>query len=140
MRVEEELRMPREIEKRIRVQLTRIEQIRGSLLPGGYDYERDKVQGGFPGDKYALAMGKITEIEERIRTLEEKKEWYENVRIPLLLDQVFDPEAKTVIYLYDVLMIPMNQTAEILYLSRATAYRLRGKGLADIREFKEKER
>lgn len=140
MRAEEELRMPREIEKRIRVQLTRIEQIRGSLLPGGYDYERDKVQGGFPGDKYALAMGKIAEIEERIKTLEEKKEWYENVRIPLLLDQIFDPEARTVIQLHDVMRLSMAETAEILYMSRATAYRIRENGLADIRKFKETER
>lgn len=140
MRVEEELRMPREIEKRIRVNLARIEQIRGSLLPGGYDYERDRVQGGMPGDRYAAAMGRISELEERIRQLEEKKYWYESVRIPLLLDQVFDPEAREIIHLHDVLMIPMSKTAEILYLSRATAYRLRETGLADIRKFKETER
>lgn len=140
MRAEEELRMPREIEKRIRVHLARIEQIRGSLLPGGIAYDMDRVQVGFPGDRYAQAMGRISEIEERIKKLEEKKEWYEAVRIPLLLDQVFDPEARTVIHLHDVLSLPMSQTAEILYLSRATAYRLRETGLADIRKYKEKER
>lgn len=140
MKPEDELQMPHVIDKRIRFQLARIEYIRSGLLPGGIAYDMDRVQVGFPGDRYAQAMGRISEIEERIKKLEEKKEWYETVRIPLLLDQVFDPEARTVIHLHDVLSIPMNQTAEILYLSRATAYRLRETGLADIRKYKEKER
>lgn len=140
MKPEDELQMPHVIDKRIRFQLARIEYIRSSLLPGGIAYDMDRVQVGFPGDRYAQAMARISEIEDNIRKLEEKKEWYENVRIPLLLDQVFDPEARTVIHLHDVLSLPMNQTAEILYLSRATAYRLRETGLADIRKYKEKER
>lgn len=140
MKPEDELQMPHVIDKRIRFQLARIEYIRSSLLPGGIAYDMDRVQGGYPGDRYAQAMARISEIEDNIRKLEEKKEWYENVRIPLLLDQIFDPEARTVIQLHDVMRLSMAETAEILYMSRATAYRIRENGLADIRKFKEKER
>lgn len=140
MKPEDELQMPHVIDKRIRFQLARIEYIRSSLLPGGIAYDMDRVQGGYPGDRYAQAMARISEIEENIRKLEEKKEWYENVRIPLLLDQIFDPEARTIIQLHDVMRLSMAETAEILYMSRATAYRIRENGLADIRKYKEKER
>lgn len=140
MKPEDELQMPHVIDKRIRFQLARIEYIRSSLLPGGIAYDMDRVQGGYPGDRYAQAMARISEIEDNIRKLEEKKEWYENVRIPLLLDQIFDPEARTVIQLHDVMRLSMAETAEILYMSRATAYRIRENGLADIRKYKEKER
>lgn len=140
MKPEDELQMPHVIDKRIRFQLARIEYIRSSLLPGGIAYDMDRVQGGYPGDRYAQAMARISEIEGNIRKLEEKKEWYENVRIPLLLDQIFDPEARTVIQLHDVMRLSMAETAEILYMSRATAYRIRENGLNDIRKYKEKER
>lgn len=136
MKPEDELQMPHVIDKRIRFQLARIEYIRSSLLPGGIAYDMDRVQGGYPGDRYAQAMARISETEDNIRKLEEKKEWYENVRIPLLLDQIFDPEARTVIQLHDVMRLSMAETAEILYMSRATAYRVRENGLNDIRRFK----
>ena len=140
MKPEDELQMPHVIDKRIRFQLARIEYIRSSLLPGGIAYDMDRVQGGYPGDRYAQAMARISEIEDNIRKLEEKKEWYENVRIPLLLDQIFDPEARTVIQLHDVMRLSMAETAEILYMSRATAYRIRENGLNDIRKYKENEK
>ena len=140
MKPEDELQMPYVIDKRIRFQLARIEYIRSSLLPGGIAYDTDKVQGGYPGDRYAAAMGRISEIEDRIKKLEEKKKWYEDIRIPLLLDQVFDPEARNVLQLHDVMRLSMMETAEILYMSRATAYRIRESGLNDIRKFIEEER
>ena len=140
MRAEEELKTPHSINKRIRVQLARIDQIRLSLLPGGMNYDLDRVQGGFPGDRYAEAMGRISEIEERIKKLEEKKRYYETERIPLLLSQVFKPDAVSVLELHILQRMSMQRTADALYMSRSTANRLMKDGLKDIQGYLEKEK
>ena len=135
MRAEIELRMPYYIEKQIRNYLVRIDYIRSSLLPGGIAYDLDRVQGGFPGDRYANAMGRISEIEDVITKLEQKKDWYENIRIPLLLEQVKKTDAADVLLYHIVMRMPMWMAANKVIVSRSTANRLMREGLQDIQDY-----
>ena len=135
MRAEIELRMPYYIDKQIRNHLARIDYIRSSLLPGGIAYDLDRVQGGFPGDRYANAMGRISEIEAVITKLEQKKDWYENIRIPLLLEQVKKTDAADVLLYHIVMRMPMWMAANKVIVSRSTANRLMREGLQDIQEY-----
>lgn len=132
MRTVNELKMPRAIEKTIRVNLERIKLIRDSLLPGGINYDVDRVQSSNMNDRYAAAMARIYDIEKRIDRLQKKRAWYIDERIPYLLKLVKNPDARKVIELHDVFGLPMVQVENILFVSHATAYRLRAQGLAEM--------
>lgn len=134
MRAEYVLSEPKRIKKRILELVSEIYELRQSLLPGGLNYELDKVQGTAGGDRYEATMDRILKREREQEELEVRLLYLEDTGFPNLLKHVFSPEARKVLnqhYLYD---IPVEKIAERLHMSRSTAYRLKEAGERDIQE------
>lgn len=132
MKAEQLLRRPERIEKRILVLVTEIDHIRQSLLPGGFDYSLDRVQGGEGADKYPAAMDKIIEREEQIRELIAEREYLINERIPELIALVSDERAQDILRIYYLCRKSLREVAEIVHWSVPTVNRLKHLGLAEI--------
>lgn len=133
MRAEEILQEPRRIEWRIRTISAEIEQARCSLLPGGINYELDRIQGGTSGDRYAEVMGKIDALDRKASKLLERRAKLLNEVIPRLL-ALCDEETATVLLLHDVQGIPMETLSYKRYRSRTNLYGLRKAGLVLIQQ------
>lgn len=131
MRAEEILQEPRHIEWLIKTISAEIELARCSLLPGGINYELDKIQGGAGGDRYADVMAKIDALEQKAKRLEEKRARLLDEVIPRLV-ALCDDETARILILHDVKGIPMEELSLKHYRSRSNLYELRRVGLVVI--------
>lgn len=71
--VYEMLNLPNKIEQQILQYRYEIDGLRGRLLPGSMNYDKEKVQNTF-SDKVPETIGRIDEIEREINELKKKKE------------------------------------------------------------------
>lgn len=132
MRAEELLREPQRITKSIRMLSAEIEHVRSSLMPGGINYELDRIQGGFSGDRFAEAMAKIDALEREASALADKYYQLRCKTIPGMLDAITDQDGRDIIRLHDVLGLPMDIVADALYRSRSGLYMIRQKALSEM--------
>ena len=126
----EALREPKRIEKKMGEVMKQIEEARSRLMPGGIDYELDRVQ-TTPRDRYAEVMGEIDDLERKLDDLADQRE-KSRKRVLLLLDQVTDKDTRIIINLHDVLEFSMDDITEVVFMSRSKCYDLRSQGLQEI--------
>ena len=124
------LREPRQIEKQIRALKAQIQRTLETLEPGGVNYEQDRVQTS-PRDRFAEVMGEVDELWAKVDVLYDRLDKSRR-RVLLLLDQVKDKDTRMILNLHDVLKFPMDEVAEIVYVSRSKCYDLRSQGLQEI--------
>ena len=133
MRVEELLREPERLERKIVILVREIDRIRNDLLPGGVDYAADRVQGGGGFDRYPPAMDRILQREEKIREINARRLWLIEERIPWLLSQLRDDLDRDIIRAYYCEgRNTMEQVADIVHASRRTVQRHRDAGLEQL--------
>ena len=124
------LKEPKRLERQIFAVMQQIDEEHAKLMPGGLNYEVDRVQ-TTPRDRFADVMARIDELEtqmdELMKRLDKSRE-----RVLLLLDQVKDKDARIILNLHDVIGLPMDAVAEGLYMSRALCYIVRNKALNEI--------
>lgn len=126
----EALREPKRIEKKMGEVMKQIEEARLRLMPGGIDYELDRVQ-TTPRDRFAEVMGEIDDLERKLDDLADQRE-KSRKRVLLLLDQVTDKDTRIIINLHDVLEFSMDDITEVVFMSRSKCYDLRSQGLQEI--------
>ena len=133
MRAEELLREPERLGRKILILAREIDRIRNDLLPGGVDYAADRVQGGGGFDRYPSAMDRILAREKKITELNTRRMWLIEERIPWLLSQIQNELARDVVRAYYCEgRNTMEEVAEMVHVSRPTAYKYREIGLAEI--------
>ena len=135
MRAEDLLREPERLDRKIRILAREIDRIRLGLLPGGIDYTLDRVDGGGGSDRYPAALDRILPREEKIRELNARRLWLLDVRIPWLLSQIRDDLDRDIVRAYYCEgRNTMEQVAELVHVSYATAYRHRDRGVGDVQK------
>lgn len=133
------LREPERLRRKVSELAARITEERQSLLPGGINYEMDRVQGGGHGDRYAAVMDRITMLEQEALQAAAWHDWMKYTRIPALIDQIRDENAEEVIRRFFIGGQTMDEICQDMSVSRSSAYNYRRMGIARIQNALDKE-
>lgn len=118
---------PVQLDREIRRKCLRVDELRMSLLPVGITYDGDRVQTS-PGDRMAVIMSEILELETQIRTLQENRATA-ILEIGAALDRLGDPAEACVLEYYYIGGMPVHTIADEMGYSVSHIYRLKRQGI-----------
>ena len=122
----------RKKENAIRRKTMLIEELRGSLLPGAFQYDKDRVQTS-PRDQLAEVVARVDELERDVERLRREKALLV-IQIGDAVERLADEFEKTVLVMFYIGRQPMTEVTKAINYSPRRAYYFRKQGVLHLGE------